>query len=81
MFYIAVAHSAFNVINTIVFLPFVGWLEKVSVWAVPKKAGAVEVGTKYLEKHLLVNQITYLVKGLRYSFGAFFSRQIVMHRS
>lgn len=53
MFYIAVSHSAFNVINTIVFLPFLGLLEKASILLVPKKKGMVEMGTKYLEKHLL----------------------------
>jgi len=53
MFYIAVSHSAFNITNTIVFLPFVGWLEKVSTLLVPKKKGAIEAGPQYLEKHLL----------------------------
>ncbi|MFC1570565.1 Na/Pi cotransporter family protein [Candidatus Omnitrophota bacterium] len=53
MFCIAVFHSAFNVINTLVFLPFLGLLEKASIFLVPKKKGAVEMGTQYLEKHLL----------------------------
>lgn len=53
MFCIAVFHSAFNVINTLVFLPFLGLLEKASILLVPKKKGAVEMGTQYLEKHLL----------------------------
>ncbi len=53
MFFIAVAHSAFNVVNTLVFLPFIGYLEKLSILLVPKKKGAVEIGTQYLEKHLL----------------------------
>ena len=53
MFYIAVSHSAFNVINALVFLPFIGALEKASIWLVPKRKGAVEMGTQYLEKHLL----------------------------
>ncbi|MFH1552260.1 MAG: Na/Pi cotransporter family protein [Candidatus Omnitrophota bacterium] len=53
MFYIAVFHSAFNIVNALVFLPFIGILEKVSVWLVPKKKGAVEMGAEYLEKHLL----------------------------
>ncbi len=53
MFYIAVAHSAFNIINTIIFLPFIGFLEKASIWLVPKRKGTVEMGTQYLEKHLL----------------------------
>jgi len=53
MFYIAVAHSTFNVMNAIIFLPFIGLLEKASIWLVPKRKGAVEMGTQYLEKHLL----------------------------
>ncbi|MBU1084487.1 MAG: Na/Pi cotransporter family protein, partial [Candidatus Omnitrophica bacterium] len=53
MFYIAVSHSMFNVVNTAVFLPFIGLLEKVSVWLVPQRKGAIEVGPQYLEKHLL----------------------------
>ena len=53
MFYIAFAHSFFNVINTIVFLPLIGWLEKISIILVPKKEGSIEPGTQYLEKHLL----------------------------
>lgn len=53
MFCIAVFHSTFNVINTLIFLPFLGFLEKASILLVPKKKGAVEMGTQYLEKHLL----------------------------
>jgi len=53
MFYIAVSHSLFNVVNAVVFLPFIGVLEKVSIWLVPKKKGAVELGPKYLERRLL----------------------------
>lgn len=53
MFYIAVAHSFFNVVNAIVFLPLIGWLEKISVWAVPQKKGKEEFWHQYLEKHLL----------------------------
>jgi len=53
MFHIAVAHSAFNVINAVIFLPFVGFLEKASIFLVPKRKGAIEIGPQYLEKHLL----------------------------
>ena len=53
MFHIAVAHSLFNVVNTLVLLPFIGTLEKICVWIVPKKKGAIEMGPQYLEKHLL----------------------------
>lgn len=52
-FYIAVAHSTFNVINTLVFLPFIGFLEKASIWLVPQKEEEIDFSTQYLEKHLL----------------------------
>ncbi|MCK4261916.1 Na/Pi cotransporter family protein [bacterium] len=52
MFAIALAHSAFNIVNTIIFLPLIGLLERVSVKIVP---GAAELAAvpRYLEKHLL----------------------------
>jgi len=53
MFYIAVSHSLFNVVNTLIFLPFIGVLERTCTWLVPKKKGAVEMGPQFLEKHLL----------------------------
>ncbi len=53
MFHIAVAHSVFNVVNAMVFLPFIGFLEKASTFLVPKRKGAIEIGPQYLEKHLL----------------------------
>ncbi|VAX35534.1 Sodium-dependent phosphate transporter, partial [hydrothermal vent metagenome] len=53
MFHIAVAHSLFNVLNVIIFLPFVGVLEKVTIWLVPKREDSIDLGTQYLEKHLL----------------------------
>ncbi len=53
MFYIAVSHSSFNVINALVFMPFIGFLEKASIFLVRKKKGAIEIGPQYLETHLL----------------------------
>lgn len=53
MFHIAVAHSAFNVFNTLLFLPFIGFLERASIWLVPKREDTIDFGTQYLEKHLL----------------------------
>lgn len=53
MFYIAIANTVFKGVNAIVFLPFVGALEKACVFLVPKKKGAIELGPQYLEKHLL----------------------------
>jgi len=53
MLYIAVTHTTFNVINAIIFLPLIGFLEKASIFLVPKKEGSIDYGTQYLEKHLL----------------------------
>jgi len=53
MFYIAVAHSTFNIINTLVFLPFIGFLENMSIRLVPRTEESIDFGTQYLEKHLL----------------------------
>ncbi|MFH1877593.1 MAG: Na/Pi cotransporter family protein, partial [Candidatus Omnitrophota bacterium] len=53
MVFIAIFHSSFNIFNAMIFLPLISWLEKMSIWLVPKRKGMVEVGTKYLEKHLL----------------------------
>ncbi len=53
MFHIAVAHSVFNVVNAMVFLPFIGVIEKISIWLVPHRKGRDELGVKYLEEHLL----------------------------
>jgi len=53
MFHIAVAHSTFNVVNMLVFLPFVSLLEKASIFLVPQKEDSIDFGTQYLEKHLL----------------------------
>ena len=53
MVYIAVANSMFKGVNALVFLPFIGLLEKASIFLVPKRKGAIEMGPQYLEKHLL----------------------------
>ncbi|MFC1467394.1 Na/Pi cotransporter family protein [Verrucomicrobiota bacterium] len=34
---IALVHTGFNVINTVVFLPFMGWLARLVEWIVPEK--------------------------------------------
>ncbi len=53
MFYIAVANSVFKVANAVIFLPFLSFLEKMSVMLVPTRKGAIEPGAQYLERHLL----------------------------
>lgn len=54
MMHIAVAHTIFNVFNAfVVFLPLIGWLEKISIIMVPGEVDLVEATPKYLEKRLL----------------------------
>jgi phosphate:Na+ symporter len=53
MLHIAVSHSFFNVINTLVFIPLAGGLAAVSRRLVPGEAGFVRVEPQYLEEHLL----------------------------
>ena len=53
MFYIAVANTIFKFVNAMIFLPFIGILEKACVFLVPKKKGQLDMGPQFLEKHLL----------------------------
>lgn len=53
MVHIAVAHSAFNVFNTMVFLPLVGWLETIVTKIIPAKAADAVEKPVVLEMHLL----------------------------
>jgi len=51
--FIANAHTAFNIINTLVFLGLINILVKVSTWIVPVKPGESRFAPQLLEKHLL----------------------------
>jgi len=53
MVHIAVAHSAFNVFNTLVFLPLIGWLEAIVTKIIPTKAEDIIAEPVVLERHLL----------------------------
>jgi len=53
MIYIAIANSLFKLTNAAVFLPLIGFLERASIFLVPKRKGMLEMGPQYLEKHLL----------------------------
>ncbi len=53
MVHIAVAHSAFNVFNTLVFLPLIKWLEAIVVKIVPPRAEDAIAKPVVLEMHLL----------------------------
>jgi phosphate:Na+ symporter len=50
---IALAHTIFNVGNSIVFLPLAGMLEKISIWIVKQKPGEDFTKPVVLEQHLL----------------------------
>jgi len=53
MVHIAIAHSAFNVFNTLVFLPLIGWLEAIVTKIIPTKAEDIIAEPVVLERHLL----------------------------
>lgn len=55
MAHIAAGHTAFNVINTLIWLPAAGWLAALVTWLVPGEAEVVQVEPQYLEEHLLNN--------------------------
>jgi phosphate:Na+ symporter len=53
MVHIAVAHSTFNVFNTLVFLPLMGWLETIVTKVVPARTEDEIAKPVVLERHLL----------------------------
>ncbi|NIP25980.1 MAG: sodium-dependent phosphate transporter [Phycisphaerae bacterium] len=53
MMYIAVAHSTFNVFNTLVFLPIVQWLEMIVMKLIPVTKEELARQPVALEEHLL----------------------------
>jgi len=53
MVHLAVAHSTFNVFNTIVFLPIIHWLEVIVMKILPAKEEELAEKPVVLEKHLL----------------------------
>jgi phosphate:Na+ symporter len=52
---IANAHTSFNIMNTVLWLPFVGFLAWVVKKILPGEEQAVERGAKYLDRHMLDN--------------------------
>ena len=53
MVHIALAHTVFNVFNTLVFLPGISLLEKVAIKLTPGKERELVLAPNLLEKHLL----------------------------
>jgi len=51
--HIAIFHSTFNVISTVVQAPLINFLERASIRLVPDRAGGISGRTKHLEPHLL----------------------------
>ena len=60
MVHIAVAHSAFNIFNTIVFLPIIRWLEVIVMKILPPKDYELMEKPVVLERHLLDTPIIAL---------------------
>ncbi len=65
MVYIALAHSAFNVVNAAIFLPLIGVLERIAVRFVPEKPGELDVAPRYLQKHLLPTPVLAFQQAIR----------------
>ncbi|MBL7107132.1 MAG: Na/Pi cotransporter family protein [Phycisphaerae bacterium] len=62
---IAIAHTIFNVVNSGIFLPLAGVLEKLVVRFVPEKPGDIEAKPVILEKHLLDTPVLALEQAER----------------
>ncbi len=66
MFHIALAHSVFNIFNSlVVFLPLIGVLEKLAVKLTRVRKGVIEMGPRYLEKNLLATPSLALQQSIR----------------
>jgi phosphate:Na+ symporter len=65
MVYLAIAHSTFNVFNTIVFLPLMRVLETIVMWILPVKEDEVVWQPVILEKHLLHTPVLALEQARR----------------
>ncbi|MHC5060184.1 MAG: Na/Pi cotransporter family protein [Planctomycetota bacterium] len=65
MLHIAVAHSLFNVFNTLIFLPFIKWLEMLVVKLLPMHEDEAEQKPVVLEEHLLNTPVIALQQAKR----------------
>lgn len=64
-FYIAAAHTGFNLFNTLVFLVLLPLLERAATWMAPGCAEIDETKPRYLEEHLLATPAVALEQALR----------------
>ena len=62
MFYIAAAHSMFNIINVIILLPLISYLEKAAIWITPKGSKQFDGSPVYLDKRLLTSPAAALLQ-------------------
>ena len=65
MLHIALSHSLFNGFNVIIFLPFIGWLQKLVEKLIKPKADHISVQLKYLDRHLIETPVIALEQSKR----------------
>ncbi|MFC1623740.1 Na/Pi cotransporter family protein [Candidatus Omnitrophota bacterium] len=65
MRHVANAHTAFNVLATMIFIPLIGLVEKVSVLLVPGEVELDRAQPEYLEEHLLATPSIALEQSVR----------------
>jgi phosphate:Na+ symporter len=65
MVHLAVAHSTFNVLNTVVFLPVIHWLEVIVMKIVPVRGDELAWKPVVLEKHLFDTPVIALSQAKR----------------
>ena len=65
MLHIALSHSLFNGFNVIIFLPFIGWLQKLVEKLIKPKADHISVQPKYLDRHLIETPVIALEQSKR----------------
>ena len=62
MIYIAVSHSTFNIMNTIIMLPLVGFLERGAIFLTKKVESEINGLPQYLDRRLLKSPATALIR-------------------
>ncbi len=66
MFHIALAHSTFNVFNSIfVFLPLINVLEKLAIKLTHVKKGILDLSSQFLERHLLDTPVLAIQQAIK----------------
>lgn len=65
MIYIAVAHSTFNILNTMIMLPLIGFLEKGATFLSKKAKSEVNGAPQYLDRRLLNSPPAALIEARR----------------